>query len=97
MEKFEFDKSTGIITKYIGEETNVTIPSEIDGFPVISIGHRTFMFCKSIKSISIPDSVTSIGESAFAFCESLKSVSLPGSVDIEPIAFWECPAKINHR
>lgn len=41
---------------------------------------RAFLWCDSLTSINIPDSVTSIGDSAFTGCESLTSISIPDSV-----------------
>ena len=38
------------------------------------------MGCTSLKSVTIPNSVTSIGYYAFADCTSLKSVNIPDSV-----------------
>ena len=48
---------------YIGG--NITIPSKLDGYPVISIGYEAFYYCDSLISVTIPNSVTSIGGCAF--------------------------------
>ena len=40
-----------------------------------SIGERAFGSCRSLKKITIPESVTSIGEQAFSGCTSLNSVT----------------------
>jgi len=53
------------------------IPESIDGMTVTAIGKKTFLGCKLLKHISIPDSVTSIGDFAFAMCDHLAAVSLP--------------------
>ncbi|MDD6190035.1 MAG: leucine-rich repeat domain-containing protein, partial [Firmicutes bacterium] len=50
-----------------------------------------FSDCASLKSITIPDSVTSIGNFAFYYCASLKSITIPDSVtSIGNFAFYYC-------
>ena len=55
------------------------------------ICNNAFLFCESLSSIAIPDSVTSIGGHAFSGCESLSSIVIPVSVikmDGNPFAGW---------
>ena len=61
---FSYKESNGEIeiTGFEGTETEVIIPSEIDGKPVTSIGESAFQYCTKLTGITIPDSVTSIGE-----------------------------------
>ena len=47
-------------------DTNIVIPATYNGLPVTSIGSGAFSGCRSLTSVTIPDSVTSIGEYAFA-------------------------------
>ena len=65
-----------IITGYIGGNTNITIPSEIEGYQVKTIVYKAFYNCSSLKNIIIPDSVTTIGKFAFYGCSKLSNVTL---------------------
>lgn len=65
------------INKYLGSETSVIVPTQIDDLPVISIGDWAFSECTNLESITIPNSVTSIGGGIFAACTSLKNINLP--------------------
>ena len=79
------------ITKYIGTDTDVDIPSKIDGKPVTSIGEYAFYNYNDLISVTIPDSVTSIGDSAFIYCTGLTSVTMADSVtSIGNFAFGHC-------
>ena len=66
---------------YVG---NVVIPEEVTYLnrtrKVTSIGDHAFRECKSLTSVTIPNSVTSIGGFAFLSCSSLTSVTIPNSV-----------------
>ena len=56
-----------------------------------SIGDSAFYDCRSLTSVTIPDSVTSIGDSAFSRCSSLTNISIPrGVTAIGPDAFYKC-------
>lgn len=74
---FEYTVSDGTvkITKYVGSGGSVTIPSEINGMPVTSIGERVFYYCSKLTTIDIPDSVTSIGSRAFYECSYLTNIN----------------------
>ena len=68
-EKFKYkinDTGDGvIITKYVGTDENVVIPTMINELPVIGMGYEAFEDCKNLTSIKIPESVTYIEERAF--------------------------------
>ena len=86
-------KTTDVVTvtQYQGTDTEVVIPSEIEGKPVISIGHSAFWDCTSLTSVIIPDGVTSIGDCAFYNCTDLTSVEIPDSVtSIGVHVFGDC-------
>ena len=78
-----------LILNFIGEETEVNIPSEIEGKKVITIGG--FMDCSSVKTVIIPDSVMYIGNNAFMNCTGLTSIIIPDGIkSIGENAFSGC-------
>ena len=89
---FSFDEGEDgwLLTEYRGSSSSVTIPSEVQGKPVVEIG-SAFRNCTYLKSVSIPSSVTEIGSDAFLGCSGLTSITIPNSVTkIESWAFANC-------
>lgn len=80
-----------MITKYIGFESIVNIPEQIEGHPVTHIGKNAFEACRSIQHVTIPDTVIDIGEMAFYDCRLLESVTVSKNLDyIGSLAFAWC-------
>lgn len=83
--------NTIAITDYKGYDTEVTIPSKIDGYTVTGVEN---MDTSNIKKIVMPDTVTYIGESAFADSSDgvpLEEVVLSKNLKtIGPWAFSRC-------
>ena len=74
----------------------LTIPDTINGKKVTGIGYMAFRECRSLTSITIPNSVTSIGDRAFWYCKSLTSITIPSSVtNIGSCAFGTCSSLIS--
>ena len=76
---FDFNETTGTITKYVESDTVVVIPSKINGVPVETIGNTAFQN-SAVTSVTIPDSVTAIYSGAFVNCPQLTNISIPNSV-----------------
>ena len=69
----------------------LTIPSELGGYPVVTLGEDSFYKCTGLTSVVIPDTVTTIGVGAFSECSSLTKVTIPSSVKwIKDFAFDGC-------
>lgn len=79
------------ITDCNADVISVDIPSQINGYPVTTIGYQAFYECRGLTSVTIPSSVTVIGERAFSYCYGLTSVTIPNSVTvIGNGAFYSC-------
>ena len=65
------------ITNYYGEENNLSIPVEINGISVSSIGEKAFFSFTTLESIIISDNIIDIASGAFLNCNNLINISLP--------------------
>ena len=75
------------LTKYNGTDTTVTIPKQIDGMNVTSIGESAFEENENITSVTIPNTVTDIKDNAFARCTNLLNVTFEDNSQIDGI--WD--------
>lgn len=100
--KYTYDKKSDsiTITGYTGNDSNVTIPSQIEGGKyngkkVKTIGMTEFRGAfqdnKKITSVTIPSGVTNTGPFAFSGCTNLKTVKLPYGVTVIDVdSFRDC-------
>lgn len=81
------------ITKYLGSETNITVPATIEGKKVTQIGNEAFMSNEIVESIILPEGIVVLGEDAFYYCTKLQHIEIPNSVKtIKRFAFRYCYA-----
>ncbi len=80
-----------IITKYVGDDTDVVIPSTIKTYNVTEINQGVFKDNTSITSVTIDENLININANVFYGCTSLESVRLPISLQvIGDYAFYGC-------
>ena len=85
------EDGTAEITKYTGLESELTIPSELDGYKVCKIAEGTFFHCENLSSITVPDSVTEIKTGAFGECTNLTDIKLSENLThIDDGVFHDC-------
>ena len=71
--------------------TELTVPEEIDGHTVSSIGDYGFAKCSTLKSITIPKNIKTIGKYAFDGCTGLINATIPTTVSsVGDYAFNNC-------
>ncbi len=82
------------ITKYNGSDTEIVIPSRINGKKVTKIksnSNYNSVFPSGIKKVIIPNTVTEIGEWTFYYQTELTDVIIPNSVmTIGGNSFYAC-------
>ena len=93
------DEQTCAITGYTGTNSEVVIPSEIDGYTVTEIGNDAFSASDEdpfrITKVTIPSTVITIGETAF-FGTGISEIIIPEGVEvIGQQAFDACPNLIS--
>lgn len=73
------------------QDVDIIIPENFCGYHVTTVMDSAFMDCETVKTITLPDTVTVIGNQAFSFCENLTNITLPKElVHIGEKAFWYC-------
>ena len=87
---------TAELTNYTAYAEFLTVPAQIDGHAVASIGSEAFINSEFLSSIILPDCLTTIGIDAFCGCSFLPSITLPNSLTtIGNWAFKSCPVSLN--
>lgn len=69
------------ITKYKGNQSNLVIPEEMDGYKVTGIGYMAFYGCEFLVDVEIPITMREIGDLAFSACNNLEKIKLTNGVE----------------
>lgn len=103
-EYFENANGTLTLTKYLGSEVNVNVPSvfrdkivtRLEGVENTDTWEWSGVFADGnaagfVETVTLPSSITEIGNFTFANCENLTEVTIPNSVvTIGKWAFFNC-------
>ena len=85
------DKSAYIISDYVGNKKDITLPSSYSNIPVNVIGERAFTGNQLIEKINIPNSFVDIGKYAFYECRQLENIIFSNGLKvINDFAFYGC-------
>lgn len=69
----------------------ITVPEELEGYPIVSIGENAFFGASELEFAYLPDTLENIGASAFMGCLSMTQLNIPDSVKtIGKSAFMSC-------
>lgn len=66
---------SGIIKAYLGNDTNLVVPEEVNGVTPVSIGENCFRN-SNIESIALPDTVNNLLSHSFYGCDKLSNINL---------------------
>ncbi|MDO5689991.1 MAG: leucine-rich repeat protein [Tissierellia bacterium] len=75
---YEFDVETQTIKKYLGTDTEVSIPQAIDGTAVLALGPGAFAR-KNLTKVEIPEGIETIGQSALGG-QKITELNLPSTI-----------------
>ena len=89
----ELEDENGIIlTDYIGKDSYIRLPNEIDGLPVLKLGVFFLIKNETLEGVVLPERVEYLGWSTLAGCPNLKEVKLPENLKvIDASCFSNCP------
>ena len=84
------DAGTATLVKYIGSDTEVTVPSKIGDVAVEVIGAGTFRSSKTVTKVTLPTTIKTIANDSFRD-SVIETVNLPsGLTEIGNAAFYNC-------
>lgn len=88
--EYRIEDGKAIISSYLGEEEQVSIPEYLDGALVTRIESGAFYGKRSIKTLYIPENIQEIDEFAFQGCVNMTSLTIEGNPIIKDKAFKYC-------
>ncbi len=83
--------NSAIVLEYHGNETSVSVPSEINGYTVAGVGAYLFKNNTTIQEVTLPQTISTISNGMFFGCSNLTAIDIPEQiVAIGERAFYNC-------
>ena len=93
---YKLVKNVATLWSYDGYDTEVTVPSEVFGYPVKKISNSAFAERGFLEVVTISEGIELIGQATFQRCYALHTVNIPHSVrTIGRNAFSFCTSLAN--
>lgn len=87
------DDGVEIVYNFNSRAVHITVPSEIDGRPVVALLEDTFYQHKNLKTVELPEGLKRMTGSTFYRCYSLQKAVIPSTVErIDQNPFWRASA-----
>ena len=89
---FEVNYGKVTLTEYKGELSSISIPTYIDGLPVVALGDKLFgeRALEGVYEIIVGENIVSVGNSAFYGCSDIE-IKIEGKLEyVGERAFFEC-------
>ena len=69
------------ITKYVGAGGDITVPTSINGIPVVAMGNQVCTYNDTVTSVTIPGAIKTVGYEVFKECKNLETVRIGEGVE----------------
>ena len=91
-----YNPTTGTIIGYIGTNSEIIIPAELNGSKIYVIGEGAFKDNANLTKVTISSGITKIESKAFSNCQNLKTVEKPSTITSEVKDAYEGSTNINN-
>ncbi|MCR5476661.1 MAG: leucine-rich repeat domain-containing protein [Lachnospiraceae bacterium] len=88
---FEVTQQEAHLARTAGPVSAPEVPDLVEGMRVTAVSRKAFLGKKTLRRITLPETVTRIGDWAFAGCDRLREITLPRA-ELEKSVFLGCTA-----
>lgn len=76
------EEGNASISRYVGSDTEVTIPTQLDSYTVTDLGGGCFAQITDIVSVTLPETLETVQDSCFFGCSSLENIAVEEGNDV---------------